>query len=233
MWVSVKTAEKCKLKAGDTIILLDDAIRPFSVTVAGVINNYGGRHLVMSRESYETTFGTKPKDNALFILSGTAETEAIEKLLPSLEDAEQVESSEERLTTVKEVASALDLIVLLLTGIAGIMACFILLNLISMHVNQKKRELTIMRVNGFTVREVIAHIAREAVVTNIIGIVVGLGMLLGYRLVLLLEGNASYFVRSPQPFALLWAVLITAGFSIILNAIALRKIKYLKLTDVA
>ncbi len=234
VWISIKAAEMCELQEGDTIVMLDDAMRPFSVTVAGIANNYSGNYLMMSRESYESFFGTKPKDNALFVLTDKAEADTLERLLFSLEGVEQVEASTETFASIKEVASMLDLIVLLMTGIAGIMACFILLNLISMHVNQKKRELTIMRVNGFTVREVIAYITQETVVTNIIGIVIGLGlgMLLGYRMIRLMEGGTSYFVRSPQPLALLWAVLITAGFSIILNVIALRKVKYLKLTDV-
>ena len=89
--------------------------------------------------------------------------------------------------------------------------------------------------NGFTVREVIAYIARETVVTNLLGILLGLGagMFLGYRVICLMEGLTTHFVHRVQPLALVGGAVITAGFSVILNVIALRKVKYLKLTDVA
>ena len=235
VWINLKTAEVNHLRAGDTITLYDGGMRPYSAPIAGIMNNYIRIDILMSRESYAQIFGAQPKDNTLLIRCGNALPEQVDEILSSSDGVASVTTSASQLAETMDLAKVLNMIALLMVGIAGIMACFILLNLISMHVNQKKRELTIMRVNGFTVREVIAYIARETVVTNLIGILLGLGagMLLGYRTVCLLEGSTAHFDHSVQPMALILAVLITAGFSVILNVIALRKVKDLKLTDVA
>lgn len=235
VWIDYKLADLNGFQAGDTVTLYAADMKPCAARVAGVYDCYVGKELMMSRESYEAIFGEAPEDNGLLVLRGEAEEARLEELLSSLRGVEGLESTAVKRAETMELAGVLNMIAALLVGIAGIMACFILLNLINMHVSQKKRELTIMRVNGFTVREVVAYIARETVVTNLLGIVLGLGAgaLLGYRMICLLEGAQVHFVREPQLTALLLSAAITALFSIILNWIALRKVKDLKLTDVA
>ena len=235
IWICRKVSEVGTLQAGDSITLYDDAMHPYSATVAGIFESFMSSVMLMSPESYEQIFGAPPENNALLVSRGSMQADELEQLLASLPGVERVRSNAVEAANLYAVCKPLNLISLLMVGIAGIMACFIILNLINIHVTQKKRELTIMRVNGFTVREVIAYIAREAIVTNLLGIVLGLGagMLLAYKILRLLEGATARFLRAPQPIALVLAVLITAGFSVILNMIALRKIKYLKLTDVA
>ena len=108
-------------------------------------------------------------------------------------------------------------------------------NTASRTIHQKKRELTIMRVNGFTVREVNGYVVREAVFTTIAGIVLGIaaGALLGYRVLTLVESVALHVVLTVQPLAWLLGAVIAAVFAVAIYALALRKIKDLKLTDVA
>ena len=235
IWLSFKIAEVNGLAAGDSVTLYDGAMRPHSATIAGVFDDFVRMDLVMSRESYAAVFGAQPQDNTVLVLLNGAEAAQAEQTISSARGVANVEKSADLKQQIYDITAILDLISMLMVGIAAVMACFILLNLISMHISQKKRELTIMRVNGFTTREVIAYIVRETVVTNLIGILLGnaAGIFIGYRTLRLIEGHTARFVRSVQPMALLIAALITAGFSVVLNVIALRKIKYLKLTDVA
>ena len=125
--------------------------------------------------------------------------------------------------------------VIVLILAAGIMAYFILLNLANMYINQKKRELTIMRVNGYTTRETIAYVAREAVITTALGIILGvaLGSVFGYAILSFVEQRQAGFVLTPDPTAWLLSAWITAVYSFIIYAVALRKVKHLKLTDIA
>ena len=114
------------------------------------------------------------------------------------------------------------------------MAYFILLNLTGMYLAQKQRELTVMRINGFTTKEVIRYVSGETVFTTCCGIVlgVGLGLGLGYAILRILEQMHVQFVRTPSLLGIVLSVVITAFFSAVINAIALRKVKKLKLTDV-
>lgn len=235
VWLQLGQSEVYGLKAGDPITLYDSAMQPYEATVAGFFNNYVGMEILMSPESYARIFGASPQMNSLLVLVGDAGVAELSETLRENPAVSALEFNSDTREQNLSLASALDMIALLLTAVAGIMAFFILLNLISMHISQKKKELIIMRVNGFTTREVIAYIAQETIVTTLIGIVLGLiaGIVLGRRICHLMEGGMSHFVTHVQPTALLLAALITAVFSLIINIIALRKVKYLKLTDIA
>ena len=119
--------------------------------------------------------------------------------------------------------------------IAGMMAYFILLNINKMYISQKTKELSIMRINGFTVREVKRYVMMETIVTTAIGIVLGLGIgsVMGYNVLTGIETSYMRFVRTPSLISWLLSAAITAFFTFGINAIALRKIKHLKLTDIS
>ena len=89
---------------------------------------------------------------------------------------------------------------------AAVMAGVVLPNLTNTYILQKKRELTIMRINGFSVREVIGYVTRET-------------------------AFVQYNRRVSLP-AWAFGAVITALFTIIINAIVLRRVKHLKLTDI-
>ena len=92
-----------------------------------------------------------------------------------------------------------------------------------------------MRINGFTVKEVIGSVLRETVITTLLGILLGIaiGSGIGYKIVRSLEQSFVQFDRSVAVSA--WAIgaAMTVLFTVIVNIIALRKVKNLKLTDVA
>ena len=92
-----------------------------------------------------------------------------------------------------------------------------------------------MRINGFTTGEVIGYVLRETFLTTALGIVIGIGAgsLIAYRIVRTMEQIFMQFDRSVNPAAWLIAAATTVLFTVIVNAIALRKVKNLKLTDAA
>ena len=142
-------------------------------------------------------------------------------------------SSKEDKGKLELVTNVFNKVAILLLVIAGLMAYFILLNITKMYVNQKTRELTIMRINGFTVREVKNYVGREMIMTTLIGIIIGLlaGSYIAYRIILLLE-MINCFDRCVYFLGWLFAAAITGLFSAFISAQALRKVKHLKLTDI-
>jgi len=111
----------------------------------------------------------------------------------------------------------------------------VLMNLTNIYILQKKRELTVMRINGFTTKEVIAYVTRETVFTTILGILLGfaVGSLVGYRIIRALEQSFIQLERGVCYAAWGYAAIMTLFFTVIVNIVALRKVKNLKLTDVA
>ncbi len=223
------------VRTGDRIALYDEDMVPHIVVVAGVFEDYVCREMVMSTRSYEMIFGKAPKANVFLARLEGGDAAALKQSLEADRTVAKVDLREEVKRDYVKLASVLDLIAGVLTVIAAMMAYFILLNLVNMQIHQKKRELTIMRVNGFTVREVNGYVVREAVFTTIAGIVLGIaaGALLGYRVLTLVESVALHVVLTVQPLAWLLGAVIAAVFAVAIYALALRKIKDLKLTDVA
>ncbi len=235
VWIHQRTAEMNGLSTGDTITIYDSGMKPYTVPVAGVFRLYAGQEMILSAVQYERIFGAKPEDNAFFVHLNGADPETLKTAVQGIEGVEEIVDIAETRALYQSFASVLNLIALMMVCIAGLMAYFILLNLVNMYINQKKRELTIMRVNGFTVREVNLYVLREMIVSTALGIAIGLGAgsLLGYRVIRLLEGANVRFMRGIQWETWLWAALITVAYAVIILMIALRKVKYLKLTDVA
>ena len=113
------------------------------------------------------------------------------------------------------------------------MAGVVQMNLTSTYIQQKKRELILMRINGFTIRELIGYLLRETAFTTLTGILLGIaaGSGIGYYIVRSVELSYTQFDRSFCAPAWLYATGITILFTVIVNAIALQKVKDLKLTD--
>lgn len=101
------------------------------------------------------------------------------------------------------------------------------------YIMQKKRELILMRINGFSYGELVGYLLRETVLTALTGILLGIaaGCGIGYYIVRSVELPYAQFDRGVYVPAWLYAAGITALFTVVINAIALRSVKKLKLTD--
>ena len=233
IWIHLKMAEKTGIKAGDQLTVYDSAMNPYPAKLSGTYENRVGLYAVMDREVYTALYGREPENNAFLVLLNGADSSAISSEVSSVKGFMEFSDTEARYNEVKTLAAVLDYLSFLFIGIAGMMAYFILLNLVNMYINQKKRELTIMRINGFTVKETKKYVSLELIVCTVLGIITGLvlGSVLGYRIITLLEGTDLHIIKSVQLEAWGLAALITVVFSALISAWALRKVKYLKLYD--
>lgn len=233
IWIYLRLAETMDVKRGDTITVFDQSLNPHHVTVAGVYTEFVGQEVIMSESVYASIF-KNAEHNMFYVNCDESKISQIEEAVSQIGGFTDSENSEVRYNRIKGLASVLDYISALFVGIAGLMAYFILLNLVNMYVNQKKLELIIMRINGFTVKEVIRYVSLELIVSTLLGILLGLGFgsLLGFRIITLVETSALHFLKDIQLPAWGISALITALFSAVVSIWALRKVKYLKLTDV-
>ena len=235
VWINSAIQQKTGLKAGDEMILFGSTMDPHKVKVAGVYRLYIGSDLIMSIDSYEKIFGAVPVNNSYLVADGDADPAALISEAKTVKGFDSVTDMKQTKADYIQLTGVLDLMSLILTFIAGFMAYFILLNLVNMYLNQKRKELTVMRINGFTVKEVIGYVSRESFITTGIGIILGLisGSLLAMRMLELIQSSGVNSPRGIQWLAWLLAAVITILFSVIINSIAMRKIKYLKLSDAA
>lgn len=228
-------AEVYDLGIGSTFEIYLGGTRPATVRVAGVFDNYIGRTMVMSSAYYETLFGDPCEPNLFLVRLNGADSEKLAESLRGIEGFMTVSDSDSDRSLIEDSVSVINIVVLLFIFIAAVMAGIVLLNLTNMYILQKKRELTIMRINGFRTGETIEYVLRETIVTTVLGILLGIGTGsgLGYLIVRTLEQPFIRFYRGVDFAAWAYAIAITLLFTTIVNVIALRKVKDLKLTDVA
>ena len=227
-------ADSYSLSVGDHVSILDARGVYRDVTVSEIYGNYAGKSIFLSSEYAESVFANTYRNNAYLVKNGSLSSAQLTKKLVGVKGFASLTDSCELREKYKTVIESLDKVVLLMIVMAAIMAAVVLLNLIKMQINQKKRELTIMRVNGFTRRETVAYILRENIITTAAGVLLGvlMGCLTAFNAIVSLERAELQLSHAPNLPACAISALITVFFAAIVNYFALRKIKKLKLSDV-
>lgn len=227
--VSRRAAEELQLSAGSTIELMDENGKTHTAMVAGVFEHYLPYHQIVTSETYYARVMGEEADPSVFLLQGDVsalrgQVEEQEGFL-SLRDNSQYERS----------GGELDMVIAVCTVLSAVMSVLVLLNQISMYISSKARGLAVMRVNGYTLSQTKAYVYKDNVVLIVLGLLAGclFGVAMAYIDVRVIEAGAEHYVRSPNLFACLLACGIMVVFAVVVNLIALRRIKHLNLTKVS
>ncbi len=229
-----RLAEVYDLSVGDPLLILDEEGVYHDTVVSGIYNNYAGRCVFMSESTAKRLFEGTYAGNSFIVRKNGASLEALFNNAESVDGFLRFRYSNEERAKYQAVADALNTVILVMILMAAIMAAVVLLNLVRIQINQKKRELTIMRINGFTTGETVAYVLRENIVTTICGILLGLviGNLAAYYNLRSIERVELQMIREISIKACLLSAGITLLFAVIVNFLALWKLRHLKLSDV-
>ena len=226
--VSIRCAETFGLEEGSMIEVLSVDGNPRKLKVAGVIEHYlAFNQIVTTDEYYEKAFGEEP-DPCVFLLKGDVgglyEKASALKGFLSLRDNSEYTG----------LGDVMNIIVIVCFVFAALMAVLVMLNQNVMYIEQKAKELSVMRINGFTLQETKAFVSRDTFILTALGILAGwlLGVILGHRVLLILEVGVTHYIRTPNLEACLIAGSICGVFAYTMNRIAVRRIGKLNLTNV-
>lgn len=221
--------------AGDTVRFMDIKGVYHEFVISGVSEHYLSTiQITMSPEYYETVMQKNAESNTFYLNYGDADTVFLQEKLRNTSGFFSLTDERTEWTSIfMEISSVTKLIVYIGLFLAAVMALLVLLNLNIVCVNEKSKELTIMRINGFSISAVKKYIYRDNIVLTIVGIIIGIicGMGVGKWITTILQKNADNFYTVPSPVTCLTAVVLTAVFALITNLIALRRIKNLSVHD--
>ncbi len=229
MLVSLKCAEVFGIEAGDTVEFMDADGQPLTAKIVGVIEHYLPYHMFVTTADYYETVMSKDVDSCVFLLQGK-----IDGLLDKVKDIPGFFSLKDN----SELAANADAhtgVIAVCFALSAVMAVLVLLNQISMHINRKARELAVMRINGYSLKQTKAYIYKDNIVLTIAGLLLGTaaGSGLAYIIIHSVETGANRYVRTPNLVACLASCAVGAFFALCVNLIALRKINSLNLTNVS
>lgn len=226
--VSIRCAETFGLETGSELEILGADGNSRKIQVAGVVEHYLAYNLLVVSDSYyESVFGETARES-VFLLKGS-----IDGLYEAVKDLEGFLSIRDNSEFVG-IGDVLNIIVIVCFVFAALMAVMVMLNQNVMYIEEKAKELSVMRINGFTLKETCAFVSRDNFVLTTLGIVAGwiLGMILGYQVLLILEVGVNHYIRTPSWKACLIAGAICGIFAWAMNKLAVRRIAKLNLTDV-
>ena len=227
--------ESYAMNVSDTLPVLDSSLNEHDAEISGTFVNYIGRTVVASPQAYRSIFGKESDANSYFVKLNGADLGKVEEELLAVSDNISFVQKDSYKAKYESASKLYNIIVIFTTGIAILISFMILTNLANIYLTRKKTELTIMRVNGFKIKETKGYLSRESVITTAAGL--ALGVIVGAALtpfaIKFMQQPDLEFVKSFQPVAWAAAVGLEALFSIIINTLVYRKVKDLNLRDIA
>ena len=227
--------ESYGMDIGDKLTIRDKALKMHDAPVKGTFINYVGRTVVLSPAAYKSIFGDVNKTNSYFIKMNGADAKKVEEELLAVSDNISFTTKDEFKVKFDSASKLYNILVYITTGIAILISFMILTNLANIYLTRKKTELTVMRVNGFTIKEAKGYLSKESILTTAAGLIIGVvvGAILTPLIIKGMQQPDLEFVKSFQPVAWGSAVGLEALFSLIINTLVYRKVKDLNLKDIA
>lgn len=231
-----KMAKDLGVKVGDTVIIRDEDKGDLEVKISAVCENYMGHYLYMTPSLYEKVYGEAPDYNSIVYKTldrSTGEAEEVGEEVLKLPGALSVSYTTDLRQQVDHMLGALDLVIVVLIISAGALAFVVLYNLNNISITERKRELATLKVLGFYNKEVTAYVYRENIVLTILGSVFGmvLGWILHRFVIVTVEIESVMFGRNIDVSSFVFAFLLTAAFSLLVNGAMYFKLKKIDMVE--
>ncbi len=236
VWVAAGFGHSSGLKEGDSVRIIDMAGEIHELPILGFYTHYlVTPDVIMGSKAFEKTYAFKPTANALLVDSGSADIVSLANELartPGLNGISNDKYLSQR--AFNQFAKISRTVVLVYVGLAALMAIVVLLNLDLMFIQEKKRELIVLMICGFSVRDAKRYVSCDMVFLTLVGILLGiaLGAAAGFVSVRSVEPTNVMFVHSINARACLMGAGISGAFALVMGLIALRRIPRFKLTDI-
>ena len=232
-----KTAEKLGLSVGDSfeVETADGGRR--SLTLTGITENYVFTRLYLSQAQLKTlNGGALPAWNAVYGQTDCPTDAARASLSSAILACNYVSSVsfiEDTTQMFDGLIGCLNYVVMLVIVCAAALAAVVLYNLISVNLDERKKELATIKVLGFYDKEVYRYIFREIDLLSLIGSLVGLvvGIPLHQFIIRTVEMDQMMFIRSIAPRSFVFSVALTMLFNFAVCLLMRRHVRQISMVE--
>ena len=236
VWLSEAFATHEGYKVGGTITLQDFAGNAHDYTIVGFYTFYlTCFELVMGIDVYESSIGTDWAANSLLVNTAGADSDALSARLNSVDGFESlVDDYSYQGESFDAFARVSSTVVAVYLVLALLMAIVVLLNLNVMFIEEKKRELIVLMINGYSVKQAKRYVFNDTIVLTVLGIICGLilGGIMGSITVSSVEPYMASLFKGINWSAIGIGALVSAVLSLAMGMIALRRVSRFNLTDI-
>ena len=234
VYIDQKLSELLKVSVGDTFFL-DGDVRG-DVTVAGIYEHYTGHFIYMTPGYYENALHADDEPNAYLLNFTSDDTDTCNAIFEKLLDMSGVATTSrmrDTQDTYMHSMERVDFVVVIIILAAAALAMVVLFNLSNINITERQRELATIKLLGFYDGEVSAYVYRENIVLTLFGILLGcfMGHWLHIYLVRSTEIDLMMFGRQTAPSAYVYAAILTALFSLLVNVLAHFRMKKIDMVE--
>ena len=234
VYIDQKLSELLGVSVGDTFFL--DGDERGDVTVAGIYEHYTGHFVYMTPGYYENALHADGEPNAYLLNFTSDDTDTCNAIFEKLLDMSGVATTSrmrDTQDTYMHSMERVDFVVVIIILAAAALAMVVLFNLSNINITERQRELATIKLLGFYDGEVSAYVYRENIVLTVFGILLGcfMGHWLHIYLVRSTEIDLMMFGRQTAPSAYVYAAILTALFSLLVNVLAHFKMKKIDMVE--
>lgn len=232
--IDYRLARANDISIGDEIEFRNSDLKVLKAKVTGIFDNYIYDYAYVNAETYEEAMGETPVKDTAYV--NVKEGRDAEKLCSDF-------LSEEKCTTVKEIAtqleavgnmlSSLDYVVLIVLVCAGALAFIVIYDLTNISINERIREIATIKVLGFHEGEAAAYVFRENLVLTFISALVGLpmGVALHRYVMEQIKIKSMYFGHRILPASFVWSLILTMVFAMIVDVFMYFRLKKVNMAE--
>ena len=222
-------AERLDLKIGSKIKIGDpDEGSATTVRVVGILEERGmsmdlstDMAIIGSDKLFVGIYGGEGEyDQVNVVVSDLTDIEtvktAIENELNRKEDTVTVQDSSRMMESITSTVSTMTTFVMAIAGISLLVAAVSIFNVMMMSVNERVREIGILRSIGTQRAEILRMFIYEAAIIGIVGAIIGaiVSIVIGYVIVVGMIGSAEYFFAPGSIVYVPMAMTVGAGICI-------------------
>lgn len=235
--ISEKLATLLDISEGDDIYLEVSSLNYKPVKVMHIAENYYFHYVYMTPKCYRSLFGKDVVYDEIFVVNKDAEDTSYENdFSAKYLDTSAVSGITFTRTIsdrIESMIKSMNIVTYVLVVSAGLLAFIVLYNLNNINISERQRELATLKVLGFYDGEVSMYVFRENIMLTVLGTVFGIffGIWLHRFVILTAEIDIMMFGRQIYTKSYIYSILLTIGFSIIVNIAMHWKMKKIDMIE--
>lgn len=225
--INCNLARMMDIGIGDEIKLTTADMDTLTVKVGGIFDNYVENLVFVNLDTCTQQWGGAPELKAALLKAPEgADVSACGEKISSVDGVHTMQMSISSRDRISNMMSSLLFVVAMIILCAGLLAFIVLYNLTNINISERIREIATIKVLGFYPHEASSYVFRENLVLTGMGALFGLllGVVFHAFVMDAIKVDMMYFKPIISPLSFAFAVLLTFGFALIVNAIMRRRI---------
>lgn len=204
----------------------------YEFEIGGISENYVAHYIFMSEAQHQAITGKKLPEN-MYLFNTPDDHDHVAEQLLSQDSVFNVSFLGDMRESYQDMMGNFDIVIYVIVGAAFALEVIVLLNLITMNISERYKELATLKVLGFYPKELATYILRENIILTFISLIfgVGFGYFLHQFVVVQAELDAIMFNRELLPMSIVMAIVLTFALSIVINVLMARRANNVNMSE--